>query len=67
MLCSPKKIPTFSFLKTFFLKENVILVGNWKVELDFRVLAPISIYEINLTLLETMSLEWANMYFLQKA
>ena len=34
---------TFSFKKCFF-QVNMILVGNWKVELDFRVLAPTSIY-----------------------
>ena len=43
MLYSPKKIPTFSQKKRCF-KENMILVGSWKVELDFRVLAPTSIY-----------------------
>ena len=42
----PKKIPTFSAKKIFF-KENVILVGSWKVELDFRVLAPTSMYMLS--------------------
>ena len=40
-----KKIPHFLQTKRFF-KENMILVGSWKVELDFRVLAPTSIYSL---------------------
>ena len=32
MLCSQQKIPTCSQKK---IKENMILVGSWKVELDF--------------------------------
>ena len=41
-LFSQKKVQNF-FQKNVFFKENMILVGSWKVELDFRVLAPTSI------------------------
>ena len=44
MLYSPKKNPTFSLKKNSFFLENMILVESWKVELDFRVLAPTLIY-----------------------
>ena len=43
LLC-PKKCHIMS--EKMFFYENMILVGNWKVELDFRVLAPTSIYVI---------------------
>ena len=42
----PKENLTFSPKKKFFFKENLILVGSWKVELDFKVLAPTSTYTI---------------------
>ena len=40
-LFSQKKFSRF-LQKNVYFKENMILVGNWKVELDFRVLAPTS-------------------------
>ena len=40
---SQKKIPHFLQKNIFFL-ENMILVGSWRVELEFRVLAQTSFY-----------------------
>ena len=46
-LFSHKKFPHFLKKKIFFFKENMILVGCWKV--NFRVLAPTSIYGTTLS------------------
>ena len=46
-LFSPNKFPCFLKKKTQFFKENMILVGSWKVELEFRVLAPTSMYALD--------------------
>ena len=43
-----KKIQHFLQKNVFFLKENMILVGSWKVELVFKVLAPTSMYEFTM-------------------